>query len=76
MLLLPPESLKSQKTVFSDNHGNKLYRKCETEACFRYFYRRKSALISAVNSNGVKIRMWSRSQGNRLQRIRGLIKIP
>ena len=76
MLVLPPESLKSQKTVFSDNDGHKLLRKCETKACLRYFYRRKSVLISAVNSNGVKIRIWSKSLGTKLLRITGLIEIP
>ena len=32
--------------------------KCETQASFRYFYRRNSVLILNGKSNGVKIRIW------------------
>ena len=47
ILVLPPASLKSQKTVFSDNLVHKYLRKCETQASFRYFHWRKNVLISS-----------------------------
>ena len=37
ILVLPPDSLKFQKTVFSDNLVHKYLRKFETQASFRYF---------------------------------------
>ena len=76
ILVLPPESLKSHKTFFSDNHGHKLLPKCETHASFRYFYRRTNVLISSGKSNNVKIRIWSKSLGTRLLRTTGFIEIP
>ena len=41
ILVLPPDSLKSQKTVFSDNFMHEYSRKWETLASFRYFQWRK-----------------------------------
>ena len=46
-LVLPLDSPKSQKTVSSENGGHKYLRKCETQASFRCFYRRKNVLIQA-----------------------------
>ena len=37
ILVLPPDSLKSRKTVFSDNLVHKYLRKGETQASFRFF---------------------------------------
>ena len=37
MLVLPHDSLKSQKTVSSDNGGHKYLRKCETQASIPLF---------------------------------------
>ena len=76
ILVLPPDSLKSQKTVFSDNLVHKYLRKCETQASFRYFQWRKKVLISSGKSNDVKIRIWSMSLGTRLLRTTGFIEIP
>ena len=58
------------------NHGHKYWLKCETQASFSYFYRRKNDLISSGKSNGVKIRIWSKSLGTKLLRTTGFIKIP
>ena len=76
ILVLPPDSLKSQKTLSSDNGGHKYLRKCETQASFRCFYRRKNVLISSGNSDGAKIRTWLNSLATRLQRTTGFIEIP
>ena len=37
ILVLPPDSLKSQKSVFSDNLVHKYLRKCETQDKFSLF---------------------------------------
>ena len=76
ILVWPPESLKSHKTVFSDNHSHKLLEQCETQRSFRNFYLRKIVLISSGKSNDVKIRIWSKSLGTRLLRTTGVIEIP
>ena len=49
ILVLSPDSLKSQKAVFSDNLARKYLRKSETLASFRYFQWRKKVLISSGN---------------------------
>ena len=72
----PPESLKSHKTVYSDNHGHTLLEQYETQASFRNFYLRKNVLISSGMSNDVKIRIWSKSLRTRLQTTTGFIEIP
>ena len=72
----PPESLKSRKTVFTDNHSHKLLEQCETQTSFRNFYLRKNVLISSGKSNDVKIRIWSKGLGTRLLRATGFIEIP
>ena len=61
ILLLPPDSQKSQKTVFSENLVHKYSRKCETLATFRYFQWPKKIFISSGKSNDVKILIWSMS---------------
>ena len=76
ILVLPPDSLKSQKTVFSDNLVHKYLRKCETQASFPYYQWRKKVLISSGKSNDVKIRIWSMSLGTRLLRTTEFIEIP
>ena len=77
ILVWPPESLKSQETVFSDNHGHKLLEKCETQASFRNFSLRKKCLYFKRRKwNHVKIRIWSKSLGTRPLRTTGLIEIP
>ena len=73
---MTPESLKSHKTVFSDNHSHKALEQCETQASFRKFYLRKNVLISSGNTNDVKIRIWSKSLGTQLLITTGLIEIP
>ena len=55
ILVLPPDSLKSQKIVFSDNLVHKYLRKCETQASFRYFQLRKKVLISSGKSSDEEI---------------------
>ena len=70
------ESLKSHKTVFTDNHSHKFLGQCETQTSFRTFYLRKNVLISSGKSNDVKIRIWSKSLGTRLLRATGFIEIP
>ena len=76
ILVLPPDSLKSQKTVFSDNLVHKYLRKCETQASFPYYQSRKKVLISSGKSNDVKIRIWSMSLGTRMLRTTEFIEIP
>ena len=76
ILVLPPDSLKSQKTVFSDNLVQKYNGKFETLASFRYFQWRKKVLISSGKSNDVKILIWSMSLGTILLRTTGFIEIP
>ena len=55
ILVLHPDSLKSQKIVFSDNLVHKYLRKCETQAIFRYFQWRKKVLISSGKSSDEEI---------------------
>ena len=74
--VVPPESLKSRKTFFSDKHCHILLPKCESHASFRYFYRRTNALISIKNSKNVKIRMWSKNLGTTLLRNTEFMEVP
>ena len=74
MLVLPHDSLKSQKTVSSDNGGHKYLRKCETQASIRCFTGAKMSLFQAESSNGAKIRIWSKSLGTKLLRTTGIYR--
>ena len=76
ILVWPPESLKSHKTVSTDNHSHILLEQCETQTSFPNFYLRKNVLISSGKSNDVKIRIWSKSLGTRLLRATGFVEIP
>ena len=76
ILVLAHDSLKSQKTVFSDNLEHKYSRKCETLASFRYFQWCIMVLISSGKSIDVKILIWSMSLGTRMLRTTGFIEIP
>ena len=73
--MLPPDSLKSEKTDSSDNPGHIYCGLLEIQAKSYILNGRKNTWISAVKSTSVKILIWSESLGTGLLRTAEFIKI-
>ena len=73
--MLPPDSLKSQETVSTDNPGHKYCGLLQIQGKAYILKGRKNAWISAGKSTSVKIRIWSESLGTRLLRTAEFIEI-